>query len=85
MKPLRRKDYLSSLSKKQPSGCTWCGAHVEPPVTTASYCSDVCVQADMEGVDGQSPAMLLQPGSTADTAYVQRKWAAYNRDYEGAS
>ncbi|MCX4912890.1 hypothetical protein [Streptomyces sp. NBC_00687] len=77
----QRRDYASNLRKKQPSGCTWCGAPVAPPVTTASYCSDVCLQMDMQGVDDRLPVMVLQPGNSGNSAYVARKFAAYNRDH----
>ena len=53
----KRKDYLKNIRSKHPHGCTWCGADVPAPVTSASYCSDVCVMLDHEGLDDVPPAV----------------------------
>lgn len=55
--PARRRDYVRNVKAKRPTGCTWCGAEVPPPVTSASYCSDACVQADMAGIDDVPPVV----------------------------
>jgi hypothetical protein len=55
--PPRRKDYVRNAKSKRPTGCGWCGTPVPPPVTSASYCSDACVQADHEGMDDVPPVV----------------------------
>ncbi|WP_138967793.1 hypothetical protein [Streptomyces sp. YIM 121038] len=35
----------------------------------------------MEGIEDQLPALLLQPGNGPSSAYVARKFTAYNRAY----
>lgn len=55
--PQRRKDYARNIRARVHKGCTWCGAEMPPPVTTASYCSDACVQADYEGIDDIPPVV----------------------------
>lgn len=55
--PKKRRDYRGNLRRKAQSGCTWCGAEVAPPVTSASYCSDACVQADHAGLDDVPPVV----------------------------
>ncbi len=80
----QRKDYLRNIKSKHPSGCTWCGAEVPPPVTTASYCSDICVQMDHAGIDDEPPAfMLAYDTARGGEAYVSRKIAEYNAAYGG--
>jgi hypothetical protein len=71
----QRRDYRQNLRRKIKEGCTWCGAEVPPPVTGATYCSDGCVQADMEGID-DLPSIV--PLAYSDPAYVARKWTAAN-------
>ena len=70
--PKKRRDYLSNLRRKQPSGCTWCGAELAPPVTSASYCSDACVQADHEGIEDLPPVTVL---AYDDPVYASWVWA----------
>ncbi len=79
-KPKQRKDYRSNARKPyaKQSGCTWCGGACDH---VSSYCSDVCLQADHEGIDDRPPAMILQPGNGPNSAYVARKIAEYNQDY----
>lgn len=72
MKPTQRRDYRRNLKAKTHTGCTWCGGTVSPPVTSASYCSDACVQADNEGIDDMPPVIPL---AYTDPAYVARKWS----------
>lgn len=83
-KPEQRKDYRSNARKPygKQTGCTWCGGTLDG---VSSYCSDACVQADMEGIDDRLPAMILQPGNGPNSAYVARKFAEYNEDYGGSS
>jgi len=71
-KPKQRKDYRSNARKnyRDQSGCMWCGAQVE---FLMSYCSDACVQADMEGIDDLPPVIPLSPGK----ARSARPWQSY--------
>jgi hypothetical protein len=69
----KRKDYARNINAKIHKGCTWCGGHVDPPVTTASYCSDECVRADHEGIDDLPPVIPLSPGK----AMSARPWMSY--------
>lgn len=62
-KPHKRKDYLKNIKARTHTGCTWCGCEVPQPVSTATYCSDACVQADHEGMDDLPPVLPLSPGS----------------------
>lgn len=71
--PPKRKDYARNIRAKVHSGCTWCGADVDPPVTTAKYCSDLCVQADHEGIDDLPPVIPLSTGK----AMSARPWMSY--------
>jgi hypothetical protein len=73
MGPARRKDYARNLRAKVQKGCTWCGGEVPPPVTSATYCSDACVQADHEGIDDLPPVIPLSPGKAASA----RPWMSY--------
>jgi hypothetical protein len=66
---VKRKDYARNIRSKKPSGCTWCGTPVNPPVTTASYCSDACVQADYAGIDDIPPVVpCADPRSMSEEA-----------------
>ncbi|MEU3052205.1 hypothetical protein [Streptomyces griseus] len=49
--------------------CTWCGG--ETGSDGSDYCSDFCVQADMEGIDEAHPITVL---AHTDDAYLARKW-----------
>lgn len=73
MKPVKRKDYARNLRAKIQKGCTWCGTEIPSPVTSASYCSDACVQADHEGIDDLPPVIPLSPGK----AMSARSWQSY--------
>jgi hypothetical protein len=56
--PTQRRDYRKNLRAKVQTGCTWCGSpDVTKPVTSSSYCSDACVQADYEGIDDLPPVV----------------------------
>lgn len=78
----KRKDYARNLRAKVQQGCTWCGAHVPPPVTSASYCSDVCVQMDMAGLDDVPPVVpCADPRGMSEEAKsraIERMNASYN-------
>jgi len=76
----KRKDYLRNARKphEKQSGCMWCGVPVDH---VSGYCSDVCLQLDMEGIDDRPPAMILQPGNGPNSTYIARKFAEYNKDY----
>ena len=52
----KRKDYVRNARKPyaKQSGCTWCGGTLEG---VSSYCSDGCLQADMEGIDDVPPVV----------------------------
>lgn len=70
----KRKDYARNIQAKIQKGCTWCGSDkVTAPVTTASYCSDACVQADHEGIDDLPPIIPLSTGK----AMSARPWMSY--------
>lgn len=69
----KRKDYAKNIRARVQTGCTWCGSHVDPPVTTASYRSDECVQADYEGIDDLPPVIPLSTGK----AMSARPWQSY--------
>ncbi len=79
----QRKDYARNLRAKVPKGCTWCGSEdVTAPVTTATYCSDVCVQADYEGIDDVPPVVpCADPRGMSEEAKsraIQRMNDSYN-------
>jgi hypothetical protein len=76
----KRRDYASNARKhySEQTGCMWCGGQVEHLM---SYCSDECLQADMEGIDDLPPVMVLQPGNGPNSTYVARKIAEYNAAY----
>lgn len=83
----QRRDYAKNLRSKIHAGCVWCGSvDIRPgPVTTATYCSDECIQADMDGIDDHPPAFMLAYNiSQGGEAYVSRKIAEYNDAYGGA-
>lgn len=72
--PPKRRDYARNLRAKVQTGCTWCGSpDVTTPVTSSSYCSDLCVQADYEGIDDLPPVIPLSPGK----AMSARPWQPY--------
>lgn len=74
MTPPKRRDYRKNLRARVQTGCTWCGSpDVTKPVTSASYCSDPCVQADHEGIDDLPPVIPLSPGK----AMSARPWQSY--------
>lgn len=56
----RRRDYARNLRAKVQKGCAWCGGDLGPGrrASTASYCSDACVQADHEGIDDVPPVVV---------------------------
>ena len=70
----RRKDYLRNLRAKVQKGCVWCGGDIGPDrqASTASYCSDACVQADHEGIDDLPPVTML---AWNDSVYASWVWA----------
>lgn len=70
--PQKRKDYARNLRLRKQTGCSWCGADVPPPVTSATYCSDACVQADHESIDDLPPVTVLAYG---DPVYASWVWA----------
>lgn len=79
----KRKDYERNLRARVQTGCTWCGSeNVPPPVTTASYCSDVCVQADYAGIDDVPPVVpCADPAGMSQEAKsraIERMNASYN-------
>lgn len=80
--PPKRKDYARNLRAKKHAGCTWCGADIRPPVTTSSYCSDDCVQADYEGIDDVPPVVPCgDPRSMSEGAKsrtIERMNASYS-------
>lgn len=80
--PERRKDYARNIRARVQKGCTWCGTEMPPPVTTASYCSDACVQADHEGIDDLPPVVLAAwSGAQASEEYVSRTIERMNASY----
>jgi hypothetical protein len=82
--PEKRRDYASNARKSydKKSGCGWCGREGFGRIPLQSeYCSDACLQADMEGIDDLLPAMTLQPGNSGNSEYVARKFTQYNETY----
>lgn len=72
--PTKRRDYRRNLRAKVQRGCVYCGSDdIRPGVpSTATYCSDACVQADHEGIDDLPPVIPL---AWNDSTYAARKWA----------
>lgn len=70
---VKRKDYVRNIRAKIQKGCVYCGTEVPAPVTTASYCSDLCVRLDHEGIDDLPPIIPLSPGK----AMSARPWMSY--------
>lgn len=76
--PQKRSDYARNARKhySKRSGCLWCGVEGYGRIPAQSeYCSDVCLQADMEGIDEIPPVIPL---AYSDPAYVARKWTEAN-------
>lgn len=72
----KRRDYASNMRKPydRRSGCARCGAPgfgriPEQP----EYCSDACLQADMEGIDDLPPVTPLSHGR----AMSARPWQSH--------
>lgn len=80
----RRRDYVRNAKKKYTarSGCTWCGTEGYGGPTETDYCSDACVQADMEGLDDVPPVVPCgDPRSMSEEAKsraIQRMNDSYN-------
>jgi hypothetical protein len=73
--PKRRRDYASNARKRpaKQSGCTWCGADTDH---VSMYCSDACLQADMEGIEDRPPVTVLAFNAAGcSDEYLARKWS----------
>ena len=69
---------------KVQKGCAWCGGDLRPDTrpSTASYCSDACVQADHEGLDDIPPVVpcgnAAGMSEEAKSRWIERSNASYN-------
>lgn len=77
----QRSDYRRNARKHytKQSGCMWCGASGYGGPGQSTYCSDVCLQMDMQGIEDLPPVIPL---AFNDPAYAARKWAAANADQQ---
>jgi hypothetical protein len=89
--PARRRDYVRNLTRKVQTGCAWCGGPLEDGrrASTASYCSDACVQADHEGIDDVPPAVVCRdPRSMSEeekSRTIERMNDSYREWAEGGT
>lgn len=69
----RRGDFTKNLELDwtKRSGCTWCGVEGFGCFPQPEYCSDTCLQLDMQGIDDRPPVIVLADDYDS---YVQRKW-----------
>ena len=86
---VKRRDYARNVRSRHPKGCTWCGSDVPSPVTSASYCSDLCVQRDHDGLDDVPPVVPCgDPRGMSEEAKsraIQRMNDSYNEWASGRS
>lgn len=84
---VKRKDYARNLRAKIQKGCVWCGTEVPAPVSTASYCSDLCVMLDHQGIDDIPPAVpcrdVRSMSEEEKSRCIERMNASYQEWSEG--